>query len=74
MREETDALERNSTLIADKPGDKKMVVCRWIFTMKHKAYGSIKKYKARLMGKGYTQTYGIDYEKTFSPLAKINIV
>nr|KYP62031.1 Copia protein [Cajanus cajan] len=50
-----------------------VIRCRWIFTMKYKADGTIDKCKARLVIKGYTQTYGIYYE-TFALVAKINIV
>ena len=42
--------------------------------MKHKAYGTIERFKARLVAKWYTQTYGINYTNTFVPVAKINIV
>ncbi|CAL2258220.1 unnamed protein product [Prunus armeniaca] len=51
---------------------KKAIGCRWAFTLKHKADGSIDRYKPRFVVKGYTQTYGVDYLETFAPVAKLN--
>ncbi|CAL8109306.1 unnamed protein product [Prunus armeniaca] len=55
-------------------GKKNIVGCRWVFTIKHNDDGSIERYTARLVAKRYTHTYGVDYEETFAPVAKLNIV
>jgi hypothetical protein len=50
------------------PKDNKTIGCKWVYKVKHNAYGSMN--KARLVAKGYAQTYGIDYEETYSPITK----
>jgi hypothetical protein len=69
------ALENSRTWdIVTLPQGKKTVGCKWVFSTKYKADGSIERHKVRLVAKGYTQTYGIDYHETFSPVAKLNTV
>ncbi|KAI9200598.1 hypothetical protein LWI28_010300 [Acer negundo] len=75
MVEEMKALQKNSTWeMVELPLNKKTVGCKWAFTVKYKSDGTIDRYKARLITKGYTQTYWIDYQETFAPVAKMNIV
>jgi hypothetical protein len=42
--------------------------------VKKKADGTIDRYKARLVTKGFKQRYGIDYEDTFSLVVKAAII
>ena len=73
MKVEMGALEKNKTWdLVELPPRKKLVGCKWVFTVKHKADGSLERYKTRIVAKGYTQTYGIDYLKTFVLVAKLN--
>lgn len=60
MEEEFSALIKNETW--DRcllPKDKKTIGCKWVFSIKYKADGTIKRYKTRIVAKGYTQTYGV---------------
>ena len=67
------ALSKNRTWeIVDLPKEKKTAGCKWFFTIKCKPNGSIERYKAKLVAKGFTQTYGIDHQETFALVAKIN--
>ncbi len=45
-----------------------------MYKVKHNADGSVDRYKTRLVAKGYAQTYGINYEETYSPVANMTIV
>ena len=51
-----------------------VVSCRWVHKIKTKADGSIERYTARLIAKGFTQEYGIDYEETFAHVACLTSV
>ncbi|RVX16125.1 Retrovirus-related Pol polyprotein from transposon TNT 1-94 [Vitis vinifera] len=75
MNEEMKSLQNNETSeLVECPLGKKLVGCRWIYTVKYKANGSIERFKARPIANGYTPTYEIDYTQTFAPIAKINTV
>jgi hypothetical protein len=54
--------------------DKKAIGCKWVYKIKHNAYGYVSRYKTRFVAKGYAQTYGRNYEKTYSPVVKMRTV
>ena len=60
--------------IVPRPKGKYVVSSKWIFKIKHVADGSIEKYKARFVARGFSQKEGIDYEETFAPLARYTSV
>lgn len=67
MREEMNALEKNKTYdVVDLTKRKKTTECKWVFVLNYKADGSLKRYKVRLVAKGYTEIYSVDYQDTFA--------
>ena len=53
------------------PKDKNIVNCKWVYRTKYKLDGAVDKHKVRLVARGFTQVYGVDYLKTYSPVAKL---
>ncbi|KAL0370961.1 UNVERIFIED_CONTAM: Retrovirus-related Pol polyprotein from transposon RE2 [Sesamum angustifolium] len=75
MDNEMSALvSRGTWELVEVPPNVDIVACRWVFTLKFRADGTLERYKARLLAKGFTQTYGVDYFETFSPVARFNSI
>jgi hypothetical protein len=71
MDEEYEALLKNNTWHLVPAGHGKNIIdCKWVYKVKRKADGTVDRYKACLVAKGFKQRYGIDYEDTFSPVVK----
>ncbi|KAM1317488.1 hypothetical protein ACFX2H_002737 [Malus domestica] len=75
MHEELNALNDNHTWSVIKlPQRKKVVGSMWIYKTKFHSDGPIERHKARLVARGLTQTYGIDYNETLASVGKMNTV
>ncbi|CAL2249603.1 unnamed protein product [Prunus armeniaca] len=75
MEEEIKTIEKNKTWeLVDRPKDKEIIGVKWVYKTKFNPDGSIQKHKARLVAKGYSQQPGIDFNKTFAPIARLDTI
>ena len=75
MTEELAALDRTGTWdIVPLPSGAVPITCKWVFKVKTKSDGSIERYKAHLVARGFQQTQGIDYDETFAPVAHMTTI
>lgn len=58
-------------ILTPLPAGKNIVGCKWFQRIKYKSYGSLERYKARHVAKGYTQEEGLYYFGTFSHVTKL---
>jgi len=56
------------------PKGEKLISCKWVFKKKYHPDGFIEKYKARLVGKGFTQKPNIDYFDIVAPVTRISYI
>ena len=71
MEEEFAALVSNHTWdLVPRPPGSNVVTGKCVWVHKFKADGSLDRYKARWVARGFTQQPGVDYDETFSPVVK----
>ncbi|KAK3034295.1 hypothetical protein RJ639_034099 [Escallonia herrerae] len=72
MAKEISALEANNTwTLMPLPSGKRAIDSKWIYKVKFHPDGTVERYKATFVAKGYTQIEGLDFHKTFAPVAKL---
>jgi hypothetical protein len=75
MKEELEVIEKNNTWeLVERPIDKPVIGVKWVYKTKFHLDGTVQKHKARLVAKGYAQKSGIDYNKTFAPVARLDTI
>ena len=75
MKDEFHSLQKNDTWeLVNLPPRRKLVKYKWVFKNKFVVYGSPLNYKARLVANGFPQVQDIDYNETFSPVAKMDSI
>ena len=75
MQEELNQFERNKVWeLVPRPKNRSVIGVKWVFRNKLDETGTVIRNKARLVGKGYSQEEGIDFDETFAPVARLEAI
>ena len=67
-------MENNTWELVELPKGRRAIGCKWVFRVKYDGKGEVERFKGRLVAQGFSQKYGIDYEETFSPVARFSSI
>ncbi len=75
MNDEMRSLAANNTWeLVERPEGRKVIDNRWVYKVKLNSDGSVDKFKARLVARGFTQEAGVDFNETYSPVARFDTI
>ena len=75
MHEELNQFKRNEVWdLIPKPASHKSIGTKWVFQNKLDKSGIIVRNKARLVAKGYNQEEGINYDETYAPVGRLEVI
>ncbi len=63
-------IENHTWDLVKLPEGKSVIGCKWVYKVKYDGEGKIDRFKSRLVAKGYSQRYGIDFVETFAPVVR----
>ena len=71
MVEEYESILKNKVWeVVPRPKDKSVISSKWLFKIKHATDGSVDKFKAKFVARGFSQKEGIDYDEIFALVAR----
>jgi hypothetical protein len=53
------------------PPGRAVITCKWVFDIKYRSDGRIKRFKAQLVARGFLQKKGLDFKETFSHVVRL---
>jgi hypothetical protein len=74
MQKELNNFKYNEVWYLVETPKQNVVDIKWVFRNKQDEYGVVTRNKARLVAKGYSQVEGLDFDKIFTPVARLESI
>lgn len=67
-------VEKKTWELVELPQDREAIGCKWVFKVKYTSDGKVDRFKGRLVAKGFSQKYSVDYDETFAPVVRFSSI